>query len=84
MVGADRPWDWKKVNGPLGVAVPEQMVVRGVVGLAAGTVFLALSVFGFFGGASWLGVFLSVVSFFLGGIGVFGGIILHRRGDQTS
>ncbi len=84
MVGASKPWDWRNINGPAGVALPEKMVIRGIVSLAGGTVFLSLSILGLLGLASWVGIVLAGFGFFVGGVGVVGGVVLHRRGAQLT
>ncbi len=78
MTEADKLWDWKRVHGTRGF-VPEQMVARGIVTLVGGTVLLSLSVLRMSGDAFWLGIFLSASGFFLGGLSVILGIILHQR-----
>ncbi len=79
-----KPWDWRHINGPARVALPEKMVVRGIASLAGGTVFFSLTILGLFGMASWVGIVLAGFGFFVGGVGVVSGVVLHGRGAEIT
>jgi hypothetical protein len=83
MGGSKMPWAWKDINGPSGVAVPEKMVVRGIVSSGGGTVLLSLALAGVLGSAFWGGVAVAFCGYLLGGLGILGGLVVHRKGAQT-